>query len=291
MNSGIFLEPKEGPTSLEASRIVILPAPYERSTSYGRGTANGPGAIIQASHQVEEYDQRLKKESSRAGIHTALPVKDDPSLEPEGYLKLLQKEASRYLDLGKYVVALGGEHTISLALWRAHQERFPNLGILQLDAHADLRESYQGTPYSHASVMRRIIECRPRAAVAVGIRSLVAEEAAIYEKGDVILVNAETVVRDQYWIAKALAPLPENVYLTIDADSFDPSVVPAVGTPEPGGLNWYQMIELLDRLTKARRVVGFDLVELSPDKNLFYADYACAKLVYLLIGMVLERNS
>ncbi|HUU28336.1 MAG TPA: agmatinase [archaeon] len=282
------MAPESGPTDLSSSKAVILPAPFERSTSYAQGTKEGPRAIIAASCQVEEYDLRLGKETTRAGIHTARAVEDDPALSPEDYLDLLQGEVGRYLDQGKLVVTLGGEHTISIAPWRAHQKCFPSLGILQLDAHADLRESYEGNPYSHASVMRRILESGPYAAVAVGIRSLCPEEAKLYAKGEVALVDAETIAQSPSWIDRALDPLPENVYLTIDADVFDPSVVPAVGTPEPGGLTWRQMLDLLDCLTRNRRVVGFDLVELSPVKGLFFPDFTCARLVYHLLGMILE---
>jgi agmatinase len=285
-----FLAPQAGPTDLQSSRVVILPAPFERSTSYVRGAAGGPEAILAASCQVEEYDPRLGRLTTREGIHTADPVADDTTLPAEEYLGRLRRAVRGYLDLGKLVVTLGGEHTCSLAPWQAHQEHYPGLGILQLDAHADLRESYEGDRFSHASVMRRILETRPTAAVAVGIRSMCDEEAALYAGGAVTLVDAATVAADSAWIERAIAPLPEQVYVTLDVDAFDPSIIPATGTPEPGGLSWYQMLALLDRLTRTRRVVGFDLVELAPIDGLVYPDFTCAKLVYFFLGMILARG-
>ncbi len=285
-----FLAPESGPTDLESSRVVVLPAPFERSTSYGGGTRLGPQAIITASTQVEEYDQRLDGMTVAHGIHTAPPVEDDPALPAEEYLQRLQRTCAHYLEMGKLVVTLGGEHTLALATFRAHRERWPGLGVLQLDAHADLRDSYEGNPFSHASVMRRILEERPAAVSAVGIRSMCPEEAEFYRRREVHLVGNECAARDGSWVQRALAPLPEQVYLTIDVDVLDPSVMPATGTPEPGGLSWFQLLELLERLTRRHQVVGFDLVELSPVPGLHHAEFTCARLAYHLLGMILEHR-
>ncbi len=291
MNRLNFLDPTAGPAGLEVGRAVILPAPFERSTSYGHGTALGPGAIIEASQQVEEYDPLLKLETTALGIHTADAVEDDRSRPAGDYLARLEAAVESFLALGKLTAVLGGEHSLSLAPWRAHQKRHPGAGILQLDAHADLRDSYEDDPYSHASVMRRILETDPAAAVAVGIRSLCAEEAEIYARGEVLLIDARTVATTGDWIERAVAALPEEVYITIDVDALDPSVVPSTGTPEPGGLGWYQMLALLDAVTARRRVIGFDLVELAPISNMTYPDFTCAKLVYHLIGLALTRSN
>ncbi|MCE5269809.1 agmatinase [bacterium] len=285
-----FLNPTAGPTGLDACRAVILPAPFERSTSYGHGAALGPAAIIEASQQVEEYDPLLGIETTAFGIHTAAAVDDDPALPAEKYLERLEQAVESYLERGKLVATLGGEHSLSLAPWRAHQRRHPGAGILQLDAHADLRDSYEGDPYSHASVMRRILETGPAAAVAVGIRSLCREEAELYAAGRVLLLDARTVAMSADWIERAVAALPGEVYLTIDVDALDPAVAPSTGTPEPGGLSWYQMLALLDAVTARKRVIGFDLVELAPNTGVQYPDFTCAKLVYHLIGLVLTRT-
>ena len=284
-----FLNPTAGPVDLQSSAAIILPAPFERSTSYGQGAANGPAAIIAASTQVEEYDPLLGGETTRFGIHTAPAVEDDPARPALEYLERLERAVGEYLEREKLVAVLGGEHTISVAPWRAHQRKHPFAGILQLDAHADLRDSYEDDRYSHASVMRRVLETSPAATVAVGIRSLCPEEAQLYRSGRVTLVDAREVASSSKWIEKAISTLPEEVYLTIDVDAFDPAVVPSTGTPEPGGLSWFQMLDLLDNLTRRRRVIGFDLVELAPVEGLSYPDFTCAKLVYHLLGLVLER--
>lgn len=284
-----FLNPTAGPVDLESSAAVVLPAPFERSTSYGRGASLGPAAIIEASAQVEEYDPVLGGETTRLGIHTAPALEDDPSRSAGSYLERLEKAVEAYLERGKLVAVLGGEHTISLAPWRAHRRRHPAAGILQLDAHADLRDSYEDDRYSHASVMRRILETDPAAAVAVGIRSLCREEAELYRSGRVTLVDYREVASSPNWIERTVSALPEEVYLTIDVDAFDPSVVPSTGTPEPGGLGWHQMLALLDVLSRRRTIIGFDLVELAPVRGVTYPDFTCAKLVYHLIGLALER--
>ena len=285
-----FLDPQTARNDISASRVVVLPAPFERTTSYIKGTAKAPEAIINASHQVEYYDPVRDLDNIARSIHTTVPLKDQPDLSSDGYLSRLKKKVSRYLEMEKLVVVLGGEHTISLACWQAHQERFPKLGLLQLDAHADLRDIYEGSRYSHASVMRRILETEPYSITAVGIRSLCQEDDEIYRQGKVVLFKARELAHGDSWIERVVDSVPENVYLTIDVDVFDPAVLPAVGTPEPGGLFWWQMIELLECLTARRRVIGFDLVELCPKDNMVHADYCCAKLVYLLICMILGRK-
>jgi len=285
-----FLDPRTTKTDISVSRVVVLPAPFERTTSFLKGTSKAPEAILSASHQVELYDPVSKSETIAQVIHTASPLDNFSELPTTGYLDCLRKETLRYLKMNKLVVVIGGEHTISLASWQAYQQRFPKLGLLQLDAHADLRNSYEGNRYSHASVMRRILETKPYLVTAVGIRSFCQEEAEIYEKGSVTLFEGRELVNGNSWIDRVIDTLPEHVYITIDVDVFDPSVVPAVGTPEPGGLLWWQMIEFLERLTASRRVVGFDLVELCPSDILAYADFSCAKLIYLLICMILYRS-
>ncbi len=220
------------------------------------------------------------------GICTLEEVEPDLS-SPEGMINKISEITSWLVDSGKLPVALGGEHTITAGLVRALAKKYPRLGALQLDAHADLRESYQGTPWSHACVMRRVLE-HEVPIVQVGVRSLCYEEAQYAATRELPLYFARNILEGSGWRRKILAHLPAEVYITVDLDVFDPSIMPAVGTPEPGGLGWYWVMELLREVAKMRRVVGFDVVELAPQPGNRAPDFLGAKLVYKLLGYIFQ---
>ena len=268
-------------SAFERAQVVILPIPYEQTTTYGTGTKEGPQAIIAASRHMELYDEELDFEAFRLGIHTLRELETVAS-GPQAMLERITEVTRDLLRHGKFVIGLGGEHTISFGLVRAFAERFPGLSVLQFDAHADLRDTYQGTPYNHASVLRRISELVP--AVQVGIRSLSREEAEwVKARGKKLFYAAEVLASPA--IATAISDaLTDDVYITICLDGFDPSIMPAVGTPEPGGLGWYDVLRIVRRVAETRHVVGFDVVELFPMPGNIAPDFLAAKLVYKVLG-------
>jgi len=265
--------------------VVILPVPYEATTSYGGGTRFGPQAIVDASRAVELYDHEHGDEPYRLGVAT-LPEVPLTAAGPEAALRQLRRAYSRVLDLRRFVVMLGGEHSVSGPAILEHAARLATKGrrlsVLQLDAHGDLRPSWEGTPYSHACVMRRVAD-RVNL-VQVGIRAVAREEIAAMRRFAVTTVFAHEMAEGDDWIERAVAALGRDVYLTVDMDYFDPSLVPSTGTPEPGGGTWYATMRLLERLFGSRRVVGADVVELAPIPGLAAPDFLTARLVYKLIG-------
>jgi len=268
-------------SAFEQSQVVILPIPYEQTTTYGTGTKEGPMAIIAASRHMELYDEELDFEAYRVGIHTLRELEPVAS-GPKAMLERITEVARDLLAHGKFVVSLGGEHTISFGLVRAFAERYPNLSVLQIDAHADLRDTYQGTPYNHASVLRRVSEIVP--AVQVGIRSLSREEATWVKATGRHLFYASEVVSSPTAATAISDALTEQVYITICLDGLDPSIMPAVGTPEPGGLGWYDVLRIVRRVAETRHIVGFDVVELFPIAGNFAPDFLAAKLVYKVLS-------
>lgn len=265
----------------EAAQAVVLPAGYEATTAYGAGTRDGPEAILRASRNLELYDDELEREPCRVGIATAPAWEFDRSA-PERPIAQVEALVGEVLSAGKFPVLLGGEHAITLGGVRATLARHPRLGVLQLDAHADLRNIFEGTPFSHACVMRRVSERAP--VVAWGIRSLSAEEASYCPPHPYRRFGAERIATGPDTTEAVLAALPPEVYVTIDLDVFDPSVMPAVGTPEPGGPGWYEVLRLLRAVFQARAVVAVDVVELAPIPGLIAPDFLAARLVYKLIG-------
>ncbi len=268
----------------ETARAAVLPVPFEATTTYGTGTRRGPQAIIDASHQVELYDEELRRETYRLGVAT-LPAAEVDGLPYEQVAERVSAAARKVLEDGKLLVSLGGEHSITPPLVDAAASICGPVTVLQLDAHADLRESYDGTPHSHACAMHRVTERHP--AVQVGIRNLSADEAALIHKGGLNVFFAHEMVAKPGWTEQALALLRGNVYLTIDLDYFDPSLVPAVGTPEPGGLGWYETLRFLRRVAAQCRIVAMDVVELCPIPGHLVSEFTAAKLVYRLMGYVL----
>jgi len=276
--------PKEY-SSYENSRVVILPVPYEHTTSYLKGTARGPEAILKASYQIELFDEKLKQEIFRIGIHT-LPFMNINS-HSEKLLKQIEDEVITHLSTNKLIVILGGEHTITIGALRGVKKFFPNIGIVQLDAHADLRVSYQGNPYSHACVMRRVLNYAP--VFQIGIRSLSKEEFLLIHEGKVFTLFAHEISPEN--LESFLTKIPEDIYLTIDMDSFDPAVVPGVGNPEPGGLNWEMADQILELISARSRIRAFDIVELRPIAGEVRSEVTAARLLYRLLGYISRNQS
>jgi len=280
----------EGPLSrFENASVLILPVPYEGTTSYGSGTRGGPKAIIDASRSLELYDEEIRGEIYRCGIHTLPEV--EPLVEgPAHMVKRISGIVGELYQTDKLIVLLGGEHTITVGAVRGIS-KYIDLSVLQIDAHADLRDSYQGSPYSHACVMRRVREiCND--VVQVGIRSISAEEMefVMSEKleGEIFLMR--DIIDDEGWKEDVIQKLGQNVYITIDLDGLDPAIMPAVGTPEPGGLEWYEVLSLLREVAESKKVVGFDVVELAPIPGLIAPNVLAARLIYKLIGYILLRG-
>ena len=272
-------------SSFEASSVVILPVPYDSTTSWRAGAREGPQAIIDASQYLELYDQELDKEVYRVGVHT-LPEVEPVMGDPEGMIQRVYTIAKDLLQRGKFVIMLGGEHTLTLGMVRAYREGFEPLSVLQLDAHADLRDRYLGTKYSHACVMRRVLELCPIAQV--GIRSLSLEESQFLKEKGIEPFYTEGLIPDQASQDKLLTTLSSQVYITIDLDVLDPSIMSAVGTPEPGGMSWQGILTILKVVAQNKRVVGFDLVELCPREGPVACAFLAAKLTYKLIGYAFE---
>ena len=274
------LSPAECP--LSRARVVFVPAPFDQTTSYMSGTRFGPRAILEASRQVEFYDEELDLEPFRIGIATLAEISVDP-LDYQASLDRLEGVTSKLADSGAVPFTLGGEHSLTIAPVKALRERYPDLSVLQLDAHLDLREEYQGTKLSHASVMRRVRELGVPT-VPVGIRSVAREEADYVhaEKAPVFL--AREIRERGLPVEQILQSLRNPVYISIDLDAFDPAYVPGVGTPEPGGLTWEEGLRLLRAVCERRQVVGCDLVELCPIQGQPASDFFAAKLANKLLG-------
>ena len=268
------------PRSFDESRVVVLPVPVDRTTSYVPGTRNGPREILQASSHMELWDEELGVDIHGVGIFT-LPEMELPFGELAPLMDEIRRIASEILSRDKFLVTLGGEHSITPALVAAAATRFPGLTVLQIDAHADLRDSYMGTPLNHACAMRRSLEYA--AVTQVGIRSMSTEEARVAASLNTTIFYDGTMRRDPEWIVRVVETLKDPVYITIDVDGMDPAIMPATGTPEPGGLSWYEMLALLRATMTRRRVVAFDVVELSPIPGLLAPNFLCAKLVYKML--------
>lgn len=281
---GNFLGLEEEWARWEDAAAVVLPVPYEATTSFGAGAREGPEALLRASRYVELYDEELDAEPHRLGICTLPPLE----LTGEGPEQAVRELRDVYRGVteaagDRIVVALGGEHSLSSAPALAwHQRLGDDLSVLQLDAHSDLRDSYHGTPWSHACVMRRILDRTPEI-VAVGVRALTRKEREVIREHGIRTIFAEELRRPG-WVEKAVEGLRENVYITFDLDFFDPSLVPATGTPEPGGGGWWQALDLLRAVFRERNVVGADVVELAPRPDDRASAVVAAKLVYKMIG-------
>ena len=273
--------------NFEESEFVILPVPYEQTTTYQVGTKHAPDAIIAASQEVETFDEELKFEACQAGICTLNDLETATS-DANGMLEKIHQTTHSLIGDGKRVVMIGGEHTISIGAIRAFKDKYPNLCVLQLDAHADLRDTYQENKYSHACVMRRIGEVCPF--VGVGIRNLSREEHEFIRQSKIDIFFDRALADLDLWYEAVLEKLGPDVYLTLDLDFLDPSIMPSVGTPEPGGLLWYETLDFLKELVNRKNVVGFDVVELCPVPGLAAPDFLAAKLIYKIITYVVAKK-
>lgn len=281
-------------SAFASSRIVVLPAPYEHSVSYGGGTRRGPAGIIEASHFVELYDEELDRELCREiGIAT-LPSIQFGARKDASAVRLLQSAVEQLLKAGKFVVTLGGEHTISAGPIAAFSKVYPNLSVLHIDAHSDLRDEYQGSRYSHASVMARVCELIPPGRlVQAGIRAQCIEEARFIREQGIHTVYAYQIrngLTSRPWQEFVLEHLTEDVYVSFDVDGLDPSIMPSTGTPEPNGLLWAETMQLLRRVGEEHRIVGCDVVELAPVKGIAHPDLTAAKLTYKLMNYAFPRQ-
>jgi agmatinase len=286
-----FLGAESPVSDFDSARAVVVPVPYEATTSYSGGTKFGPRAILEASRYVELYDQELDREIADVGIHTLPALELTKAGAAEAAEELEEAYAAILASIGdRFPVALGGEHAVSAPLVRATARKVAEAGkgrlsVLQLDAHADLRDGYEGASHSHASFAFRTLDVADY--VQVGIRAVSSEERQVMrdrEGNGVTVIWADRMWEDDAWMDEALAALGEQVYLTVDVDYFDPSLVPSTGTPEPGGGDWYRTLRFLRRVFRERNVVGADVVELAPIPGFHAPDFLVAKLVYKLIG-------
>ncbi len=278
-----FADVPKGYEEYAGARIVVVPVPYDETSTWMKGADRGPDAIIDASYNMYQYDIDTDSDVTMMGIHTDDPVTDKSS--PEAMVEAVRARIARHLGAGKFTVTLGGEHSVSVGAVKAHAERYPNLSVLQLDAHGDLQEEFHGSRYNHACVMARVRQWCP--AVQVGIRSLDEAERAAADPERLFL--AEDIQGRSDWMDRAVSLLTDEVYVTIDLDAFDISIMAATGTPEPGGLGWYDVINLLKKVSREKRIVGFDVVELCPHPYARHCDYLAAKLVYRLLSYIFKE--
>jgi agmatinase len=281
---GRFLGLPDPYGSRQRAKIALLPVPYDKTTSYQHGADLGPEALIEASRNIELYDIETHSEVYQQGIYTAEPVVVETS---ERMLAEVYRRTLELIDEDKFVVTLGGEHSISYAPIRAHADRFGPISVLQFDAHADLHPAYERNPWSHASVMARVKELpKVLKIVSVGIRSMSAEELPLLDRDNTFFAHQ---IDGGDWMKQVLGKLSEKVYITFDLDVFDASLMPSTGTPEPGGLFWKQATELLSLVMQNRQVVGCDVVELLPNPHNVAPDYTAAKLVYKMLSYRFRR--
>jgi len=287
MNFGGIAE--EEFSSFHKARILVWPISYEGTVSYGGGTGQGAAAIIAASRNMELFDEETDAEVYKLGIHT---LDETPSLDtPEQMMNSVYERAKELVGSGKFITMLGGEHSVSAPVIRAHAEKYSNLSVLQIDAHADLRDTYDGTPYSHASIMARVVKDLRIPSVQVGIRSISVDEARALDRLPTRIFWAKDIVGRDDWWDDAVDGLSQNVYLTIDIDGLDPSLVSATGTPEPGGLGWYETVGLIRTLARKRNVIGMDLTEYSYVEGENASAFLCAKLIYKTLAFVFEKET
>lgn len=277
-------------SSFDTAQVFVLPVAYEGTVSFGTGTGAGAMAIVDASRNMELYEEETDAEVYKIGIHTLEEFA--PHKTPEAMMDALYEHSKEILKNDKFLCMLGGEHSVSAPIIRAHAEKYHNLSVLQIDAHADLRDEYDGTKHSHASIMARVVKDLRIPSVQVGIRSISADEARAIDSGlPTKIFWAKDIVGRTDWIDAAIDGLTENVYLTIDIDGLDPSLVPTTGTPEPGGLGWYETLYLIRKLAQRKRVVGMDLVEFSKTEMSDAPAFLCAKLVYKSLAYIFQSDT
>lgn len=263
---------------LEKSKIILIPVPYDGTSTWGKGADKGPDAFLEASENMELYDIETDSEVYKQGIHLTEPITENSS--PEAMVNEVHNITKDFIKRNKFVTLFGGEHSISIGSIRAFNECFDNLTVLQIDAHADLRESYEGTKYNHACAVYEASQTTNL--IQVGIRSMDAIEKTVMDEEKTFFVH--DMIADEYWSDKVIEAMTDNVFITFDLDAFDPSIMPSTGTPEPGGLLWYETIEFLKQVFEDKNVVGFDIVELCPNENDRSSDFLAAKLYYKMLS-------
>lgn len=289
-----FLGIPEEYSSIETSRYVILPIPYERTSTYGRGSNNGPKAILTASQEVELYDVALGKETYKicGGIATLSPTTFGIKKNGKVLADKLENLASQLINDDKFVITIGGEHTSVVGAIYAHIENFPHLTVVQFDAHCDLRDSYMDDRWNHACAMARVLDKHKGKLVQVGIRSVGPEELNIREENSERLITfyAHDIKENYERISQIIDTLTDFVYVTFDCDVLDPSIIPSTGTPEPGGLSWEWIDKFFAELSHHKKIIGFDISELSPIPNIHYPQFTIAKLIYRIIGYIAKNQ-
>ncbi len=279
----------EAITPYQEARVVILPIPYEATTTYRKGCEKGPDAVLIASQQLEAYDEELRHQAClEVGIYTHEPIADtrsNPHITAEEMLEITTATVSKLLTEGKYVIAIGGEHAITTGVVKAYLNYLSEpFTVVQIDAHGDMRYEYEGSLHNHACIMRRVIEMG-LPTLPVGIRSICQEEAQLIQDKAIPVIWDRDISNDPHWIEKAISQITtKKVFLTIDVDGLDPSLIPGVGTPEPGGLTWNTTLRFLRRLYQTHEVVGCDVMELAPINDSVVSEFTTAKLIYKLIG-------
>lgn len=271
-------------SDLQKAEIVVMPIPYDGTSTWIKGADKGPAAILEASANMELYDIETDSEVFKMGIHTTKPVTEKSS--PEKMTQAVYKNALKYVADDKFLVSIGGEHSVSVGAIQAYAETYEKLTVLQFDAHSDMRPEYEGSRYNHACAMSRAVEFCP--VVQVGIRSMDVEEKKFITKKRVFF--AEERMQNPGWLDKAVKLLSENVYITIDLDVFDPSIMPSTGTPEPGGLYWYEVLEMIRKVNNKCNIVGFDVVELCPNNIDKAPDFLASKLIYKILSYKFNKK-
>lgn len=270
--------------TFEGAEVVLVPVPYDGTSTWQKGADGGPDALLDAARNMELYDIETGVEAYTSGIYLAPPVTEDSS--PEAMVDAVHKTIAGYMTSGKLVTAIGGEHSISIGVIRAFLEKYPGLTVLQIDAHADLRESYDGSKCNHACA---VYEANQRAnLIQVGIRSMDSSENEVMKRENVFF--AHEMVENKKWINEVLERMGRDVFITIDLDAFDPSIMPSTGTPEPGGMQWYETLKFLRKVVKKRNVVGFDIVELCPNPDEKSSDFLAAKLYYKILSYIFKKK-
>jgi agmatinase len=279
----------ETKASYEASRVVILPIPYEATTTFRKGCEHGPESLLEASDQLEVYDDELDRETCQeVGVYTHPYIADTrlgQSIASEGMLDVTRKTVFQLIQDGKFVIALGGEHSITTGIVDAYRLAYNEpFTVIQIDAHGDMRYEYEGSIYNHACVMRRVLEMG-LPTLPVGIRSVCKEEADLINAKSIPVIWGREIAKNPNWIEQAIAAIPtQRVFITIDVDGIDPTLMPGVGTPEPGGLNWYELTTFVRKVFETHEVIGCDVMELAPVVDSVVSQFTAAKLVYKLIG-------
>lgn len=265
-------------SKLESSKIVLIPVPYDGTSTWQKGADKGPQAFLHASENMELYDIETETEVYKHGIYLSEPVTENTS--PESMVDEVHKVVKSYIKKNKFVTIFGGEHSISIGTIRAFNESFNNLTVLQLDAHADLRQTYEGSKCNHACALYEASQNTNL--IQVGIRSMDIIETTVMDNDKTYFAHEMAV--DDNWMDSALDQMTDNVFITIDLDVFDPSIMPSTGTPEPGGLLWYETLDFLKQVFEEKNVVGFDIVELCPNPNEKSSDFLAAKLYYKMLA-------